>query len=523
MSKISSPITFSSYYKIAPKVLDDLGVFDPTLNIDTKLFIDPLLLSKSSYDIINVKAVEKLEKYYENIISLLEESKIKDDFAYKHAERLIHVKELPGTCLGYGTTSTSGRSLSASIRKKIIDTADEIIKIGVKKPELFFVLPLFEEGIGADTISDITTSAIQSVLYDFTAQIAVKLDIKTISVEIHGETFDIIQNPLNKIISPIILLPQDILRSLPFATCWDDIEEAAYFNQNLRYKLNTYISQLWQAKTKKDKERHLALLMRNKTDIEILIESLKKTKITPYDFENDKDEVLLSRHLATFITGQPLNCNLLDNENKNIEKIVLDIIKEFKFLIENKGGNMLLWKDKSHNQIEKVSQKVFLIIADSYCKAFNIDINPEMDTGNGYVDFKFSKGYSDKVIVEIKHSTHSDIINGYNIQLETYKKSENAKKGYFIIIGFDKFCKKHNELREMYKNDLVKLSEIFYVDATLKPPASKRKNIKSQKIVFDDMDNIKFEMPKAEIDFDCFEIKITDSNVDFEENSKNEK
>lgn len=44
MAIIKDPITFSKQFKISKVGLDKLGIFNPTLNVDTKLFIDPLLL-----------------------------------------------------------------------------------------------------------------------------------------------------------------------------------------------------------------------------------------------------------------------------------------------------------------------------------------------------------------------------------------------------------------------------------------------------------------------------------------------
>ena len=47
MAKIKNPILFSTYYGINASDLEVRGILDPTLNVDTRLFIDPLLLSQS--------------------------------------------------------------------------------------------------------------------------------------------------------------------------------------------------------------------------------------------------------------------------------------------------------------------------------------------------------------------------------------------------------------------------------------------------------------------------------------------
>lgn len=46
------PIHFSDYFNIDKSVLKKLGVFDPILNVDTKVFVEPLLLKNSASKII---------------------------------------------------------------------------------------------------------------------------------------------------------------------------------------------------------------------------------------------------------------------------------------------------------------------------------------------------------------------------------------------------------------------------------------------------------------------------------------
>jgi hypothetical protein len=507
MARIFSPILFSQQFGIDPQVMYDKGLFDPILNIDTKLFIDPILLEKSEYELIKNQAAPEFRIFCENILSLLEESKVKDDFAYRSAKKLIPVKEIEGTCLGYGTNSISGRSISSQSMDKIIYTASEIVKIGIKKPELFILLPLFEKGIGADTISDITTSAIHKSLFEFTLSVAKELSIKTKKCVYEGDTIEIIQNPLRRKISPILLLPQDILRKLPFASTWDEILDAANANINLRAKINHYISQVWKAKTKKEKERQLAHLMKNENGINTLIEIINKSKIAPYDFERDKEGMMFPQRMADIISQNPLIISSGNKTKNDLQKVVKEIIKQFKFLIETKGANTLLWKEKSVPNIEKTTQKIFLLVAYNYCKANNIDINPEMDTGSGYVDFKFSIGFSKKLVVEIKHSYNENVINGYSEQLKLYKKAEETAYGYYVIVDLGRMGKKYEKLIEMYHNDPKKRAEIIYIDGRIKPSASKRRTKK------EDADYYITDINNA-IDYEFTEVDIPEVNID---------
>ena len=74
MAKIVNPVLFSDYFNINLEQFESLGVFNPTLNVDTKLFIDPLLIENSSIDLINTNASNRLTAYFEDIITILKTS-----------------------------------------------------------------------------------------------------------------------------------------------------------------------------------------------------------------------------------------------------------------------------------------------------------------------------------------------------------------------------------------------------------------------------------------------------------------
>ena len=50
MAKVRDPILFSTHFGLDTEVLGCAGLVDPLLDVDTPLFIDPVLLDKSSND-----------------------------------------------------------------------------------------------------------------------------------------------------------------------------------------------------------------------------------------------------------------------------------------------------------------------------------------------------------------------------------------------------------------------------------------------------------------------------------------
>jgi hypothetical protein len=102
MAKIKNPVRLSAYFGVAEDVLARLGVLNPTLNADTKLFIDPFLIPDSSQPEISIGGYQTYRRHFESVIKLLSASKAEGDMPWRNARRLIAFPEIKWTCLGYG-------------------------------------------------------------------------------------------------------------------------------------------------------------------------------------------------------------------------------------------------------------------------------------------------------------------------------------------------------------------------------------------------------------------------------------
>ena len=134
-----------------------------------------------------------------------------------------------------------------------------------------------------------------------------------------------------------------------------------------------------------------------------------------------------------------------------------------------------MW-DGSSPKSDKAAQLVYFGVADSYCKANDIDISPEVHSGGGPVDFKFSTRYSGRLLVEIKLSKGT-AEHGYKEQLETYKTAAQTDGALFLVInvgGMGSKLTKINKLRQERIEKGERASDIIVVDATRKLSASKR-------------------------------------------------
>ncbi|MDD5306005.1 MAG: hypothetical protein PHU25_01670 [Deltaproteobacteria bacterium] len=478
MAKIRHPRLFSKYFNIDPARLASMGIMDPVLNVDTKLFIDPLLLSRSSHQAIATDAPVSFRKYFENIIRLLRSTRCRDDVAWREVTRRLLIREVKWTCIGYGASSIRGRRSARSLTDRLVQTAKEIVDLGITDPELFSLLPLIEDGIGPDLISDLTTVAILNDLAAFTAQIALHLSIPTRSFTFGDHAYQLPVNPTERKLVPVLLLPRDILSALPVASDWSEVADAAAKTSELRRRVNRLIGNIWAAKTRKEKAFLRSTVLSSREAFQTLLDTVRQATTDPYDIDRDTEGLFKWRSVfQTVATQYPLPLSLAGPPSAIIAKAVVDaIVAQFQSLVEDKGLWKLLWNgNKPHR--EKVSQMLFFAVAESYCQANNIDVTPEADTGSGPVDFKFSSGYSVRILVEVKLSNNPKLIQGYKAQLETYKASQRPVHAIYLVIDVGKLGDKDQKLLDVKNvwNFSSPVSEVIFVDGNVRLSASQRR------------------------------------------------
>jgi len=478
--KISNPKTFSEAFKIDAIKLANAGVFDPVLNVDTKLFIDPLLLSESRHKEITKGAVASYTKHFQQLINLLAGSRKTGDTGWRAAQRQMLFPEIPGTCLGYGAATTHGRSWSRALRDHVLTVAREAIEMGVKDPDLFLVIALLEDGIGPDLISDMTTNIILRDLETFNARICEMLKVKTESFKFkNGVEAKFARNPLANGEAPVILVPTDILRELPIVTSWADVGDAASKTSELRGRVNNLIGEIWRASVrKKDKEKIRRAAYSSKPAFEAILGSIRAVPKTPYDVSIDPNGHLAWMRIHQMIAKeQPLSLSLSHKPSADqVHGVVTQIIDHFRELVENKGLWKELWSG-NRRRPEKSAQRIFFAVADVYCKVNDLDITPEADSGVGPVDFKISSSYKSRVLVELKLSTNTKVLQGYEKQLEAYKKAEGTTRGSYVVIDVGSMGTKEKKLMEL-RNAAIKkskpASDLEFIDGKKQKSGSKR-------------------------------------------------
>jgi hypothetical protein len=346
MAKIRNPDTIATHFGINRKVLSELGIINVILNIDTPLFIDPLLLKYSTHAEINVGAEKNYTKRFEEIIKLLAVSKGTGDLAWRNAQRRFKFPEVSWTCLGYGK-SVNGSGFGRKLISTTLETASQIIKIGVTDVDLFMALALFEEGIGCDKISDMTTNIILSDLVKFSRRINDTLQLPTTVFRISGTNTELVANPYSK--KPLLFVPADIVRDLPIVKDWSDISHVVRENEELRNRVNSQVGEIWAKMSRKDKARLKNAALSSKEAFEQVMALIREVSPNSYDLNSDPNgEVFWTELLTKIAQEYPVDLSMYRKANLTLaeaQEVVKTILHQFKDLIENKGLWKELWDD----------------------------------------------------------------------------------------------------------------------------------------------------------------------------------
>ena len=491
----STPILFSDHFNVDKKKLEELGVFNPILNCDTKLFVEPLLL-KSSQSLIIKESYEIFINFFAELLLLIKSSKITDegDIHWREAKRRVKFPEYKSTCIGYGSGTTQGGGAGRELNEKILKNAKDIIASGQENPKMFTILPFLEEGIGGDIISDMAQKIINNQICQYTVDILDKIglkgDYKHTTEE--GISYNLLFNPFSK--CELKFLPQDILTNLAIADNFDNwIAGLTQKNFELRRQVNKVIGEAWLHKNKSEQKEDILNAL--KSDKAFFLEVVKIITSEDFDCYNLKEDhqgiyrwfedaksIISTNNLA--ITP------IAKNDQESLNKAVVEIISNFKNLVENKDiWRLFLTKrnGKIYHTNEFYSQMLFFMSCHSWLEAQNIPIalNREFVFEDKQICLIFSLGNKFKTIVQIKHANNGSLAKMYDKQIGFCQSKKLS--GFYIVMNFkEDNASQYNQIKKDENLDC----KIIKIDA-----------IEGE------------ENPQLKLDFDC---KIDGEYIEFE-------
>lgn len=481
MTSSVTPVLFSKAFGIDAGKLAAAGVFDATLNIDSLFFPDPLLCESSSHPEMR-QARDSFEQHFEQVRILLHGSNGNEGPALKAARKRLTFPEIKGTCLGYGKDGIAGAGAGKKMAEQLLSSGLEIVRLGIDHPDLFLAMGLFEKDFGPDLVGDMFTNVCLTNIVDFNARMQSRFSIPAKSMTIKfwdGEfTGTFIENPLMPGV-PVILMPTDILRDLPIAVDWSEVQEAAQENEKFRGSLNGSVAELWSRKTRENKNELRRWALSGAEAFGDLLDLLHGMDGKPYDFIKDpKGEIAWRSVVDRLLSKYPLKENVNSPRSaQDVLKVVDLIIQRFKDFVEKRDLWRELYTEGRKPRLEKAAQRLFYLLAHSYCEANDLDITPEADTGAGPVDFKVSFGMSKKVLVEIKLSTNSQVVKGFKKQIVAYQEGEDTVLARYVVIDVGNIGDKFRTIQGLRSASSVSDDETLraiLIDGLPKLSASKR-------------------------------------------------
>lgn len=457
----------SDYIHLGTK-LDQYGVFDPILDKDSHFFINIQRLKRTKVPEF-VGSCDSIHEFFRKIIKLLdraEQKNVRDTF-FKQARNLFEFPEVNGICLGYAE-GTTGAGFNGVLAGQTMNTAYDIVKAGVEDPEFFELLPLFQENVGADRLSDMIATLILDNIEDYTRRINNKFGIiKSLHDELKFSG-DFLINPYKN--QPVLLVPTDILHALPVAASWEDIDIVASQNNAIRAEMNHEVVSEWKKYSAHERKTYLLRqVFCNAETCKRVISEYRNEVLDAYDMKSDLGYYLVKlwQEIENIGFDWKSKHNGIDSFTASKE-----IINFFKQWIENNKGWYVVQNADTRCR-EKIVQRVIHGQALAYIKANNLDISCEPDEGRGPVDFKVSKG-DDKTIIEVKLSSSSQYLHGFEVQIQEYAKAEQTDKFVYVLVDLGNPIKvqKVQQLYDRAFNDGKKTPCLIIIDSTKKRSAS---------------------------------------------------
>ena len=450
------------------------GVFDGNIDVDIPMHVHPFLL-KNCKEKEFENAYEEFLSYFSAIILLAKEVKvlsIVEDRCFKQLYELFKFKEMPNTGLGYAVQGGHGNGISGKLSLQLAQNAVEIVRSGMENPAIFSLLPLFEEGIGADRISDMTIAILQRRFYEFSARKAHELDLPTHFYSINART-ETIELPVYKG-KQLILIPDSILSDLPVSSDPAEIEAVSSYNRDLRSVVCKAIGISWRDYEHMAKGDLKKSLLSDTERLEQILRQVSNMKFIAYDFSHDKSLVYLPVYVQENWV-KTYKMELTPPTEQTVIDVAMQLCSHFKKLIELHRMSRLLFNN-GKPQRESFVQRLFYMTASLYCVTNNIDMSREVDAGCGALDFKFSSGGHKKVIIEIKLSSSPQLVHGLTSQLPIYMEAENVQDGIYMVMRMSaKDDKNLQKLQQAYYKMPSNPSRprLLIIDAVPQPSASK--------------------------------------------------
>ena len=416
--------------------------FNPQVEWDTLLFIDPMLLKNTSIDEFK-HSYKKLVEFFSKAIVKLE-SNIPESLK----NSMVQFDEVREANLGFSYDSNIGSGLTGKTSISVLNNINRFIKKGLFGVENFLEISLFDKNVSGDRITDMIINITKNDFIHYSCRIAKENSFPTKKFKLKQEynfeemrwNYGLIDIPYiineNGKEIPVLLIPKEFLVTTLYFD--EDNFMSWIYHNDMNYVKNVFDYNL-KSDIDKNKKKIMEDIIENNR-AEILNKFLDDGKVyTAYDLSEDKENVNNIYELAYqfYNDNKDYLLNKKDDNSVMPVKMVAEILIQYlQMVVKDKKGYVFLMTNGNKFISEPKISKFVHILFESRIKdaGFNVDISPETNAGNGPVDFKISRG-DDKILIENKISSNTKLLEciDENKQIHTYLKQEECKDAYLVV------------------------------------------------------------------------------------------
>lgn len=453
------PLHISQAFNLS-KIEADLDFFDANLKYDTRLFIDPFLLKRSS-DETERTIFKRFGSFFKHAHGMAISAKSENDL--DKLKEFLDFPEPKEINLGYTKESNKGSGLGSKFATALFqfflnNTARRLIVEEYLYPDNSFnpgALPIFAKDLGPDGISDLTANLMMDYLIKYTQEKCDELGIPKKELPVK-EAFDfnnmewtggyyanLPENPLRAGES-IVFVPKRLLReqeTITFEDARRTIVGILKTDPNLAPKFQDLLSKSIGDIEIEDLN---GALLQEESLLTKYLQSVERKPIDSYDFEKDFLAFLAFKNFADYFRNEikPQTISTCEELLSHTERLIV----LFKKRLEDKGGWKDMWvlgtgkNDKPRK--EAVFGRVFGGMGEAYFdQVKNVIFDYEIGTGTGFVDFRVSLPPC-KINIELKWLYRTNptgtppkikaYLHGIKRQLTKYIEINEAHYGIYI-------------------------------------------------------------------------------------------
>ena len=279
---------YSEIFKVDEEALEAKGVFNADVDSDSQLHIDPSLFKGCKIPEF-VGAYDEFNEYFAKVFTGIVPYARSNQRFFDQLVKCLSFREIANTCLGYSQSGTHGSGIGGKLANQVANTILDIYDLGIKNPVVFEMMPFFEEGIGADRISDMSAYLLVRRLINYTQRVCTELGISMqSSIRLNGRPTEV---PTYRR-TGYLFVPAEVLCDLPAARSFDDIDSVCHYNDMFRRRICQSIGVRWADFKNAPKARVKQFLFDNPEWFKEFIDEYEHSTHVPYNFNNDRKHVM---------------------------------------------------------------------------------------------------------------------------------------------------------------------------------------------------------------------------------------